>query len=109
VAWLLKGANTEFFFVHSWIAHDLNHINPNVHAIWKTFTYSHSVTWFLCKTFYNSFMLDTGPENNLKHFSLDHLKNLNTALEYTFTRKKALELAKIVKIDLFRCMQARLV
>jgi hypothetical protein len=54
-------------------------------------------------------MHDTGPEepdvrinqHNLKHFSLDHLKNLNTALGYTFTRKSALELAKIVKIDLF--------
>jgi hypothetical protein len=54
-------------------------------------------------------MLDMGPkdkdvrinQHNLKHFSLDHLKNLNTALEYTFTWKKALELAKIVKIDIF--------
>jgi hypothetical protein len=47
-------------------------------------------------------MLDIGPEDldvtinqhNLKHFSLDHLKNLNTALEYTFTRKKCLRIGK---------------
>jgi hypothetical protein len=39
-AWLLQGATTEFFCGHSWIAHDLNHINPDVHAIWKTFCYS---------------------------------------------------------------------
>jgi hypothetical protein len=39
-AWLLQGAIPEFFWGHSWIAHDLNHIIPDVHAIWKTFTFS---------------------------------------------------------------------
>jgi hypothetical protein len=37
---LLQGATPEFFRGHSWIFHNLNHINPDVHAIWKTFTYS---------------------------------------------------------------------